>query len=81
MRGAVPGLALPFGGELVLRDGRPSGQVTSAAWGETLGGCVGLAYVHDPEGPTTPWAYVDSGSWQADVGGTLVPLDLRRSLG
>ena len=73
--------AMLWGGELVLRDGRPSGQVTSAAWGETLGGCVGLAYVHDPEGPTTPWAYVDSGSWQADVGGTLVPLDLRRSLG
>ena len=72
--------AMLWGGELVLRDGRPSGQVTSAAWGETLGGCVGLAYVHDPEGPTTPWAYVDSGSWQADVGGTLVPLDLRRSL-
>ena len=37
-----------WGGELVLRDGAASGQVTSAAWGETLGACVGLAYVWDP---------------------------------
>ncbi len=27
-----------WGGELLLRDGRPVGQVTSAAWGETVGG-------------------------------------------
>ncbi|MFN8192084.1 MAG: FAD-dependent oxidoreductase [Nocardioidaceae bacterium] len=69
-----------WGGELVLRDGRPAGQVTSAAWGETSGGTVGLAYVHDPDSSTTGWDYVESGSWQADVGGTLVPLDVRRSL-
>ena len=34
-----------WGGELVLRDGEAAGQVTSAAWSETLGTCVGLAYV------------------------------------
>ena len=39
-----------WGGELVLRDGVAVGQVTSGAWGETLGGCVGLAYVRHPEG-------------------------------
>ncbi len=39
-----------WGGELVLRDGAASGQVMSAAWGETLGACVGLAYVWDPTG-------------------------------
>ena len=32
-----------WGGELVLRDGAPAGQVTSAAWGETVGASVGLA--------------------------------------
>src|SRR5580700_11111851 len=31
------GTALMWGSELVLRDGAPVGQVTSAAWGETLG--------------------------------------------
>ena len=39
-----------WGGELVLRDGVASGQVMSAAWGETLGSCVGLAYVWHPDG-------------------------------
>ena len=34
-----------WGGELLVRDGRPAGQVTSAAWGETVGACVGLAYL------------------------------------
>ena len=36
--------AMLWGGELVLRDGVVAGQVTSAAWGETTGSCVGLAY-------------------------------------
>ena len=41
-----------WGGELLLRDGAPAGQVTSAAWGETVGSCVGLGYLrHD--GPVT----------------------------
>ena len=39
-----------WGGELVLRDGVAAGQVTSAAWGETLGRCAGLAYLWDPDG-------------------------------
>ena len=30
-----------WGGELVLRDGAPAGQVTSAAWGATVGASVG----------------------------------------
>ena len=38
-----------WGGELILRDGVVAGQVTSAAWGETVGSCVGLAYVRAPD--------------------------------
>ena len=34
-----------WGGELVLRDGEPVGQVTSAAYGATVGASVGLAYL------------------------------------
>ena len=59
-----------WGGELVLRDGVPVGQVTSAAWGETVGGCVGLAYVADPSGVTTrEWAA--SGAYAVNVGGSV----------
>jgi 4-methylaminobutanoate oxidase (formaldehyde-forming) len=32
-----------WGGELLLRDGEPAGQVTSAAYGATVGASVGLA--------------------------------------
>jgi glycine cleavage system aminomethyltransferase T/glycine/D-amino acid oxidase-like deaminating enzyme len=41
-----------WGGELVLRDGSPAGQVTSAAWGETVGAAVGLALLRS-DGPVT----------------------------
>ncbi len=62
-----------WGGELVLRDGRPAGQVTSAAWGATVGAAVGLAYVADSAG-TTSADWVRAGSYEADVGGVLVPV-------
>lgn len=62
-----------WGGELVLREGQPVGQVTSAAWGETVGAAVGLAYVADPGGSTsTDW--VRAGSYQVDAGGVRVPV-------
>ena len=53
-----------WGGELVLRDGAPVGQVTSAAWGETVGACVGLAYVLTPV----------EGEHEVDVGGDRHPV-------
>ena len=59
-----------WGGELVLRDGVPVGQVTSAAWGESVGSCVGLAFVGDPSG-TTSRDWVTSGSYAVNVGGDV----------
>jgi glycine cleavage system aminomethyltransferase T len=54
----------------VLRDGRPVGQVTSAAWGATVGACVGLAYVAAPSGVTTA-EWVRSGGYAVNVGGSV----------
>jgi 4-methylaminobutanoate oxidase (formaldehyde-forming) len=60
-----------WGGELVLRDGEPSGQVTSVAWSGTLGACVGLAYLWRPDrGPVTT-EYLTTGTYELDVGGRL----------
>jgi 4-methylaminobutanoate oxidase (formaldehyde-forming) len=59
--------AMLWGGELVLRDGTPAGQVTSAAWGATVGAAVGLAYVRHDDAVTQAW--LDAGSWQVDVAG------------
>jgi glycine cleavage system aminomethyltransferase T/glycine/D-amino acid oxidase-like deaminating enzyme len=65
--------AMMWGSELVVRDGGAAGQVTSAAWGETVGACVGLAYLRRPGGePVTP-EYLRAGRYQVNIGGQLVP--------
>ena len=56
-----------WGGELLLRDGVPAGQVTSAAWGATVGACVGLGYVR-ADGPVTQ-AWLDDAVFEVDVAG------------
>jgi 4-methylaminobutanoate oxidase (formaldehyde-forming) len=56
-----------WGGELLLRDGAPAGQVTSAAWGETVGACVGLGYLRHDGPVTTDW--LDSGAFEVDLAG------------
>jgi len=72
---ADPGPML-WGGELVLHDGGPAGQVTSAAWGETVGASVGLAYLRRDEPVTSDW--LEAGGFQVDVGGDR--FDVRASL-
>ena len=56
-----------WGGELVLHRGNPVGQVTSAAWGETVGAGVGLALLRRDEPVTSDW--LEAGGFQVDVGG------------
>jgi heterotetrameric sarcosine oxidase gamma subunit len=63
-----------WGGELVLRDGRVAGQVTSAAWGEATGACVGLAYVRTGDGSPVTAEWVKSGEYTVNVGGELHPI-------
>jgi glycine cleavage system aminomethyltransferase T len=65
-----------WGGELVLRDGVAVGQITSGAWGETVGGCVGLAYIRHPDGDVLTRDFARSGSYQVNVGGYLYPADV-----
>jgi glycine cleavage system aminomethyltransferase T/glycine/D-amino acid oxidase-like deaminating enzyme len=65
--------AMIWGGELVLRDGVAVGQVTSGAWGEALGGSVGLAYIHHPDAAVLTPDLARAGSYQVNVGGTLYP--------
>ncbi len=60
-----------WGGELILRDGAAVGQVTSAAWGETLGASVGLGYIRDPGGEAVTPVFARAGRYQVNVGGRL----------
>jgi 4-methylaminobutanoate oxidase (formaldehyde-forming) len=63
-----------WGGELVLRDGVVAGQVTSAAWGESTGACVGLASVKSADQATVDAQWVRAGAYEVNVGGTLYPI-------
>ncbi|GAA1978755.1 FAD-dependent oxidoreductase [Nocardioides panacihumi] len=62
-----------WGGELLLADGEPAGQVTSGAWGATVGAAVGLGYVL---GWPVSQERLDAASWSVDVAGTPVPARL-----
>jgi 4-methylaminobutanoate oxidase (formaldehyde-forming) len=66
--------AMLWGGELIMRDGAVAGQVTSAAWGETTGSCVGLAYVRASDNSVINADWVKAGSYEVNVGGQLHPV-------
>jgi len=76
--GAVPHppASAMWGGELVVRDGVPVGQVMSGAWGEALGAYVGLAYVRHPDGDVVTPAYLRAGTYQVNVAGDIRPATL-----
>jgi 4-methylaminobutanoate oxidase (formaldehyde-forming) len=63
--------AMMWGGELLLRNGEPAGQLTAAAWGETLGAAVGLAYLRDPAGEPVTAGFVKAGQYEVNIGGQL----------
>ncbi|HEX9041370.1 MAG TPA: FAD-dependent oxidoreductase [Trebonia sp.] len=63
-----------WGGELILRGGAAAGHVTSAAWGETLGRCAGLAYLWDAGGGPVDARWIGSGAYEVNVGGDVYPV-------
>lgn len=65
-----------WGGEVILRDGAIAGQVTSAAWGETTGACVGLGYLRDGHGAVIDTGWIAAGSYEVDAGGVRYPISL-----
>jgi 4-methylaminobutanoate oxidase (formaldehyde-forming) len=62
---------LMFHAEVVHRDDRAVGYVRAASYGFTLGGAVGLVMVE--AGEPLDKAYLSSGHWQVDIGGTKYP--------
>ena len=65
-----------WGGELLLRDGVGTGQVSSAAYATTTGACVGLAFVWMPDGSNVTDEVIGSGRWQVNASGRLVDVDV-----
>ena len=68
--------AMLWGGELIMRDGAVAGQVTSAAWGATIGSCVGLAYVRASDNAVISAGWVKDGTYEVNVGGQLYPVSV-----
>ena len=55
-------------GELLLRDGKPAGETTSAAYGHTLGRTALLGYAHN-NGQPVDAEFLSSGKWEVDIAG------------
>jgi len=65
-----------WGGELILRNGAAAGQVTSAAWSDSLGACVGLAYLWHRDRAPMDTAFITSGGYEVNVGGGIHPVSV-----
>jgi heterotetrameric sarcosine oxidase gamma subunit len=65
---------LMFHAEIVLRNGRPVGEIRSASYGHTLGGAVGLVMAEADE-PITK-AFIEQGKWEVDIAGKRYPIDV-----
>ncbi len=68
--------AMLWGGELIMRDGVVAGQVTSAAWGETTGACVGLAYLRASDNSVINADWINTGHYEVNVGGQAYPVSV-----
>ncbi|MEX3814894.1 FAD-dependent oxidoreductase [Paraburkholderia sp. BR13439] len=60
-----------WGGEAILRDGKPVGAVTSAAFGHSLRCPVAMAFVNRADGPADA-AWLTQGRYTIDVAGEQV---------
>jgi 4-methylaminobutanoate oxidase (formaldehyde-forming) len=63
------GEPLLWGGETLLRDGKPVGDLTSAAYGHALGASVGLGYVRRDDGQAVDRAWLETGRFEVDLAG------------
>ena len=60
---------LLWGGETLLRDGRPVGDLSSAGYGHTIGASVGLGYVKRDDGQAVDAAWLAGGNVEVDLAG------------
>ena len=61
---------LLWGGETLLRDGKPVGDLTSAGYGHTVGASVGLGYASRADGMAIDAVWLEPGRFEVDLAGT-----------
>lgn len=72
-RALTPGTAMAWGGEMIAVDGQPVGEVTSAAYGYTLGALCGLGWVSRSDGLIDA-DWLAGSTFSIDIGGDVVPV-------
>ncbi len=70
--GPRPDGQMAWGGEAILADGKPAGEITSAAFGASLDGIVALGWAASDQPIDQAW--LDTRSWSIDLAGTTVPV-------
>ena len=70
--GPRPNGQMAWGGEAILADGKPVGEITSAAFGASLDGIVALGWASSDQPIDQAW--LDARSWSIDLAGTTVPV-------
>ncbi|MNL34919.1 4-methylaminobutanoate oxidase (formaldehyde-forming) [compost metagenome] len=66
-----------WGGELVLRDGKPVGEVRSAAYGHSLGRSVALGLIEHPSGVDRD--FLEAGRFEVELAGVRFTVTAHRS--
>jgi len=62
---------LLYGGEIVYRDGEYVGKLKTGAYGFTLGGAMGMGFVHHKGGASND--FINSGHYEIDIAGQRYP--------
>jgi glycine cleavage system aminomethyltransferase T/glycine/D-amino acid oxidase-like deaminating enzyme len=62
---------LLFHAEIVSRNGKKAGYVSSGSYGFTLGGAIGLFMIEADE--PIDEDYINAGKWEIDIAGTIYP--------
>ncbi|GAU86213.1 FAD-dependent oxidoreductase [Bosea sp. BIWAKO-01] len=70
--GPRPNGQMAWGGEAILADGRPVGEITSAAFGASVDGIVALGWAQSQEPIDQAW--LDARNWTIDLAGTAIPV-------
>ncbi len=62
---------LLYGNEPIWRDGEIVGYLTTAMYGHTLGGAMGLGYVENPDKDLETADFINAGSYEIEIAGEL----------
>lgn len=64
---------LPWGKELIYRDGVPSGYVTSASYGFSIGHPICMGYIQSSNGKNINTSFLRSGEYEIEIDGKRWP--------